>query len=115
MYSITKKFNFEAQHQLPWHEGACKNAHGHSYFGDIYIESEFLDSNGMLVDFGVLKEIVMRYDHSGVLYQDTAEEMAQEICTTILSETDLDARANKIVVTLWETANNMAAVTWRNS
>ena len=97
---------------LPSHEGHCKNLHGHSYFGDITISTQFLDKDGFVVDFGVLKDIIDRYDHSGEVFKESAEVMASNICHEILSETDLDARAEKIEVNLWETANNMVSYRW---
>src|SRR5690606_20967671 len=59
------------------YEGKCKNIHGHSYELKVTligkVKNGSLDSDeGMLIDFGVLKEIVSRkiikpFDHALVL------------------------------------------------
>jgi 6-pyruvoyltetrahydropterin/6-carboxytetrahydropterin synthase len=54
--SICKKFEFEAGHFLPGHEGGCSNHHGHSYKLEITIAGPI--KNGMVLDFGILKSIV---------------------------------------------------------
>lgn len=28
---VAKQFRWEGAHRLPWHDGLCKNNHGHSY------------------------------------------------------------------------------------
>ena len=59
MPSITKTFHTSTGHRLPGHDGECRNLHGHNY----EIEIEFvrrggrLDDQGMVVDFGVVKNI----------------------------------------------------------
>ena len=60
---ITKKFEFEAGHALYGYDGKCKNIHGHSYkLWVTVIGSPIEDSshvkNGMVIDFGDIKEIV---------------------------------------------------------
>ena len=75
---ITKEFSFEMAHALFNYDGKCRNIHGHSYKLFVTIIGEPISDidnpkNGMLVDFGELKqivnkEIVDKYDHSFVLY-----------------------------------------------
>lgn len=66
--SVCKKFEFCYGHCLPNHKGKCKNLHGHngilevevggSYFPDMIDTGEFNYEQGMLIDFGDLKDIV---------------------------------------------------------
>lgn len=74
---LTKEFHFDMAHALLGYEGKCKNIHGHSYELKVTligkVKNGSLDSDeGMLIDFGVLKEIVNRkiikpFDHALVL------------------------------------------------
>lgn len=76
---ITKEFSFEMAHALRNYDGPCRNIHGHSYklFVTLIGEPQEDDENpknGMIMDFGVLKnmvnkKIVDKYDHSVVVYQ----------------------------------------------
>jgi 6-pyruvoyltetrahydropterin/6-carboxytetrahydropterin synthase len=54
---IAKEFNWEMSHRLPFHNGDCKNIHGHTYKVRIEIEGE-TDSNGILIDYYDLAKIV---------------------------------------------------------
>ena len=60
---LTKEFSFEAAHSLEGYDGACSQIHGHSY--RLYVTIEGIPANregdpkdGMVMDFGVLKQIV---------------------------------------------------------
>lgn len=112
-YSVLYKFNFESAHQLPNHP-TCGVIHGHGYKGEITIVSSKLTNDGFVVDFGSLKAITARYDHSGVLTQ-TAETLAEEIGTSalaILSRQDNGPYVSQVHVTLWETPNACARWNW---
>ncbi|MFP3861273.1 MAG: 6-pyruvoyl trahydropterin synthase family protein [Bacteroidales bacterium] len=74
---VTKEFNFEIAHALWNYNGNCKNLHGHSYrlfvtVSGIPIQDENNPKNGMVIDFGDLKEIVNQevvkpLDHAVIL------------------------------------------------
>lgn len=57
MTTISKEFNWEMSHRLTFHDGACKNIHGHSYKMQIILKGE-LDKQGMIIDFYDLAKIV---------------------------------------------------------
>ena len=77
MIRITKEFKFEMAHALHEYDGLCKNIHGHSYRLWVTVKGKVKNDqghtkDGMVMDFGVLKEIVKpeivdKYDHSLVL------------------------------------------------
>ena len=77
--TIFKEFKFEAAHQLPNHNGKCRNLHGHSYVaicsvdGDVS-ETEGASDEGMVMDFAaiseIMKPIVERLDHSFIVCGD---------------------------------------------
>ncbi len=64
---VAKQFTWEAAHRLPWHEGTCRNLHGHSYKMTVEVEGE-PDERGMLIDFraikNVLKPLIDDWDHA---------------------------------------------------
>jgi 6-pyruvoyltetrahydropterin/6-carboxytetrahydropterin synthase len=65
-YELNKDMQFAAAHFVP-HEaaGKCQEIHGHTYFVNITVAGDELDSSGFLVNFQDLKRIVhKRYDHA---------------------------------------------------
>jgi 6-pyruvoyltetrahydropterin/6-carboxytetrahydropterin synthase len=88
MFEVTKRFTFEAAHQLRWHEGKCQNLHGHSYKLEVTIMAEDLGVDGVVVDFHKLGDVVNEqivdvFDHkflNDYFSNPTAEVMAREIC-----------------------------------
>lgn len=108
---ISKEFTFDSCHNLPFHQGKCKNQHGHTYKLIVTIQGE-LDKNGLLIDFGDLKSIVNDsiievYDHKNLndfFPCPTAEIMAQEFFK-ILSH-----RLPIYKITLYETPTSWVEV-----
>jgi len=86
---VTKEFNFEIAHALWNYDGPCKNIHGHSYklFVTIIgapINDETDPKNGMVIDFGDLKQIVKQeivdeLDHAVILNSKAIENIPEEI------------------------------------
>lgn len=82
---VTCSFTFEAAHQLPWHQGRCKQLHGHSYRLEVVVEGP-LDENGIVIDFDdvrtiVRREVVDRFDHqflNDLVENPTAELIAAD-------------------------------------
>jgi len=54
----TRRIQFCAGHRVHGHPNKCGHVHGHNYVALIHAEAVELDSLGMVVDFGVLKEKV---------------------------------------------------------
>jgi len=87
---ITKHFDFETAHALYGYDGKCKNIHGHSYQLYVTVIGTPIDDsthvkNGMVLDFGDLKKIVMSeivdvFDHATVLNENSPhKELAKKI------------------------------------
>lgn len=59
MWLLSKKFTFEASHQLVNHDGKCARLHGHSWRGEIMIEGHALQPDGpkenMTLDYADIK------------------------------------------------------------
>lgn len=55
----------DSAHQLKGYNGKCSNQHGHTWFLDLFIKGEEtdLDKDGILFDFGKVKEIKDLLDH----------------------------------------------------
>ncbi len=73
---IAKEFTWEMGHRLPFHEGKCKNLHGHSYKCMIEVTGE-PDENGMVLDYYELKKITEpifeELDHSFIVWNEDKE------------------------------------------
>ena len=107
---VTRSFTFDAAHTLPWHQGKCRNLHGHTYRLEVVVEGP-IGPNGIVVDFAdlddlVRREIIDRYDHTflnDLLDNPTAELIAADIWkrleTTEIGGTSL----NLARLRLWET------------
>lgn len=78
-YELNKDMQFAAAHYVPAEQaGKCRRLHGHTYFANITVAGDTLDSSGFLVNFAVLKQLVHeRFDHS-VLNDDTESFSADE-------------------------------------
>lgn len=65
--TATKEFTFDCAHMLTGHEGLCRNLHGHTYKLEVEVQHfgsgdriPSGPSQGMVVDFKDLKELVNR-------------------------------------------------------
>lgn len=75
---ITKEIEIDMAHRVPNHKSKCSSVHGHRYkieagVDDKIIDEEGASDEGMVIDFGDLKQIMMDeidlyFDHSGVFY-----------------------------------------------
>ena len=59
---ISKNFKFEAAHHLRNYEGQCKNPHGHSYHGTIWIDGP-INEIGFVMDYADIKYTTDYFDH----------------------------------------------------
>ena len=99
MFTIRKLMRFEAAHVLSSsYSKACQRVHGHSYVVELFFKSKRLNNDGMVLDFGEVKDVagplIGKWDHTLITPQDfpgglnpTAEHMAEylykEIKTSI--------------------------------
>jgi 6-pyruvoyltetrahydropterin/6-carboxytetrahydropterin synthase len=64
---IAKDFRWEMAHRLPFHEGGCRNIHGHGYRMTVELTGE-PQANGMVLDYfelkGIVDPLVEAIDHS---------------------------------------------------
>lgn len=69
---IRKQFKAENAHRLvSSYSKGCQNIHGHSYVYEVVLASTVLNSDGMVMDFGEVKNIVSNFmnnfDHTCIL------------------------------------------------
>jgi 6-pyruvoyltetrahydropterin/6-carboxytetrahydropterin synthase len=89
-WTLKKVIEIDAAHRLPKHPGKCQEMHGHRWRFVIEIDSVKLNDQGMVVDFGLLKEVVGRLDHK-VLNEippfdevpPTAENLARQVAIDV--------------------------------
>lgn len=124
MITATKIFKFEAAHFLPNHPGKCKNLHGHSYTLEVevsYGKGNSLNTNGMVIDFGDLKELIVDYIEANLDHKflnetfpgiPTAENMVLGIVKYLKSKLTLSYPVWLVRIRLWETSTSY--VEWRN-
>lgn len=68
MHEVTVECGFETAHRLPHVPGKCQSLHGHSWRAWITVAAPAPGGDGMLVEFGALKEWVRtRLDHGAML------------------------------------------------
>jgi len=136
---LTKEFNFEMAHALWNYDGKCKNIHGHSYKLIVTIigypiNDETNTKNGMVIDFGIIKQIVKskiidNHDHALAVdkntplatifnhnlnfdlkqlknYQPTAENMIIEFAEILTKELPENVKLHSLK--LYETATSCA-------
>lgn len=89
MYKIQKRLEISGAHSLTLdYESKCKNLHGHNWIINIYLQSQELDHNGMVLDFTHIKKMISdKLDHKYLNdifdFNPTAENIAKWICDEI--------------------------------
>lgn len=76
---ITRRLEFDAGHRIPDHASQCKHLHGHRYVIEISLTGDIIrkdgdPANGMVMDFGEIKQIAKRelvdqWDHAFLAYR----------------------------------------------
>ena len=95
---VTREFSFEMAHVLWNYDGPCRNVHGHSYrlfvtVSGIPVDDPDNPKNGMVMDFGDLKkivitEIISKFDHAVVVsdgYDEDKVRMFRELFGNVVA------------------------------
>ena len=129
---IAKEFRWEMGHRLRFHDGKCKNLHGHSYKLLVEVEGD-IEGYGMVMDYYDMKKvigpIVDELDHSFIVNKDDKELLefleklnsqkvivdfettAENICGYFLQEiknADMPKNIHRVKVMVYETENTYA-------
>jgi len=77
--TASKWVEFDAGHRVPNHAGKCRSPHGHRYRVTAFIEGAVVETpgasdEGMVLDFGFVKHVLMTYvhdvlDHGFIVYE----------------------------------------------
>ena len=112
MYEVKKRFEISAAHKLDLdYDSKCTNFHGHNWIIDVYLQSETLDKNGMVLDFTHIKRKIQdKFDHKVinevVPFNPTAENLAKYICDE-LAHSVIVLTYRKVRTTLQATSKMM--------
>ena len=133
MYQIRIEFTFDSGHRLLNYDGKCAYPHGHTYRAEIFLESNKLNSLGLVYDFTDLKDKIKtwtddNWDHAFLvnsqdqelieglnstelvrLYKFSDENPSCEVMSRKLYETTTElCGVAPSKVRLWESANQFA-------
>lgn len=84
MFSAYRIVELDCGHRVPFHKSKCRNPHGHRYKVEVQVDAHSLidiegaSDEGMVLDFGDLKTIMMQkvhdvLDHGFIVYEDDYE------------------------------------------
>ena len=121
MYELSVQLEFSAAHHLRGYEGKCSRLHGHNYRVEVTVAGRELGPDGMLVDFGRLKELcqqaVAELDHALLndhpFFQEhnpTSENLARYLHSQLAGRLSGTA-AHLTAVRVWESASSAASYT----
>jgi 6-pyruvoyltetrahydropterin/6-carboxytetrahydropterin synthase len=105
---VTKEIEIDMGHRVTNHKSKCASLHGHRYKIEVGVDDKVIDTEGssdegMVIDFGDLKDIMMqaidaKYDHGFVLWKE--DPMYESLCA--------DSNTKLVGVNFIPTAENLA-------
>jgi len=118
MYEIAVTSHFSGAHRLRYLHGKCEELHGHNWKVEVSVVSNRLRKEGVVIDFGILKQkvekILKSLDHtylndlphfSGI--EPSSENIAKYIFDRLKSELKGHS-VNLKKVTAWESETSCA-------
>ena len=111
MYKIKKRLEISAAHQLKLsYPSKCENLHGHNWIIDIYLASEDLNQDGMIIDFTHIKEAIhKKLDHKNLNqvldFNPTAENIAKWVCDQLEHCYRVDVQESENNIAIYEKTN----------
>ncbi len=113
MFELKVEMHFAAAHQLKMVAKKCENLHGHNWKIEVCVAGEKVGDNGVLIDFGILKEhiseIIKKLDHRFLnelsFFHDENQPSSENIAKFIATELEASLNNPSIRVsrvTAWE-------------
>ncbi len=116
--SVGKIFTFSAAHRLPWHEGECRELHGHTWKVEVIVTGH-IQNTGVVIEFRDLKRIVAektidKLDHTFLnsLGPDFHNPTAENICSWILDQIESEFHDNisEVSARVWESDSSWVEI-----
>jgi 6-pyruvoyltetrahydropterin/6-carboxytetrahydropterin synthase len=111
---ITRRLEFDAGHRIPDHANQCRHLHGHRYALEISLSGEIINApgngvNGMVMDFGEVKnianrEVVSQWDHAFLVWRGDTQVV--EFLASMPGH-------KTVILDVVPTAENLAATAFR--
>lgn len=102
MFEITVQAGFSSGHFLREYYGKCENPHGHNYRVLVTLVGSELESNGLLLDFKVLKDVL----------KPTVEYLDHHMINELEPFTTVNPSAENLAKYFYnQTASELAAMT----
>ena len=116
MYEVTIKKSFSAAHLLKEIGGKCEELHGHNFLVEVSVASESLNSEGLLIDFRVVKgwtdEVLEQLDHkylNEIEYFKSINPSSEQLARFLYDRISEKSRQMNVTlsrVTVWESDNS---------
>ena len=108
MFTVIKRMEISASHKLVLpYRSKCASLHGHNWIITVYCRSARLNSEGMVVDFTRIKEVVTeKLDHQNLNevlpFNPTAENIARWVCRQIPQCYKVEAQESEGNIVIYE-------------
>ena len=115
MYEVRVETHFSSAHHLLDYKGECEHVHGHNWRVEVFVQGEYLDTSGILVDFkvvkAILKEVIDYLDHKDLntLSEFKGLSPSSEMIAKFIYEKMSAKRFNVSKVSVWETPTSCAS------
>jgi 6-pyruvoyltetrahydropterin/6-carboxytetrahydropterin synthase len=119
MYTVSAQAHYDAAHYLRFHEGKCRQLHGHRYVIEAAVQSETLNEAGLAFDFGDLKGILRALaedlDHQNLNdlpqfqgIETSAENQARYFYDALKERLPPELAQGLLYTRVWESPNQWA-------
>lgn len=116
MILLSREFHFDSAHYIKGYKGKCEEVHGHTYKLVVTISGK-INTNDMVLDFSILKEIVEEnvikvLDHKDLnsLFENPTTEKIALWIYEILKKKFQEFKCDLFEIILYEGINNRVII-----
>ncbi len=123
MYEISVTSHFSGAHRLRHLQGKCEELHGHNWKVEVFVVSNRLGKEGVVIDFGVLKQkvesVLKPLDHTylnDLPFFSRIEPSSENIAKYVFDRLKSELKGHPGVlkkVTAWESETSSATYSGR--